>query len=752
MRISLIFNVLVLVLLLMVLVPKRVFSQNDQNFVLVKQSGPKLQLANGQSKSAFYGGFNFPQFASIDLNFDGVEDLIALDKYGDNLEVFLGNGNTLEPEFLHAPYLNGFLPEITRKIITKDFDGDGKKDIFTNSVNGGGISVYKNVSRGGKLIFELYVDEINYYDHQINGNYNVFSGNEDQSAIVDMDYDGDLDILSFDNSGFSIYYHKNLSQEKYGHSDSFIYDLSADCWGSFDEYYSDTEEISRLKVTLNVNCGSFKKASGKHAGSNIFAKDFDNDGDFDAIISDSYYGNVVYLENGRINKGKIQTNIDSFIAYNDYFPQYDSTFYIDNYPSINEIDYNFDGIYDLVFAAGNREANIVLNQCFLYKNTGSNKLPNYKLVDTSFISAKGIEKWTFSQPAYYDIDADGDQDLFVVAPIPYSDYQTDKDFYKINLYKNIGDSTLPIYELFDDDFMEFSNLELPYFYLTFGDLNNDGATDMVLGKLKGKIFYYQNASKPGKPAVFELKKLKYQNVKVSQYVMPTVADVNGDNKNDLVLGDASGSLRCYLSNNDSLILYSEKWGGVQMGVPGSGFATPLIADFDMNGKNDLLITGRKGQIWFCRDFTYNESEFIIEKQLLFNDSLNNYLPNSYNQMLYPAAAELTNDSILDVVMGNRRGGLMFYKGDLLKSVSNEQVSSIKNLMVYPNPASGELNIKLNNAKLQSIKMYDLTGRLVFKSDNITGEKIDINGIKQGVYLLDVTTINKNHTYTTIVVN
>ena len=41
----------------------------------------------------------------------------------------------------------------------------------------------------------------------------------------DVDFDGDIDVLTFHISGEYLQYHQNQSQELYGHSDSLIFKL-----------------------------------------------------------------------------------------------------------------------------------------------------------------------------------------------------------------------------------------------------------------------------------------------------------------------------------------------------------------------------------------------------------------------------------------------------------------------------------------------------------------------------------------------
>lgn len=69
-----------------------------------------------------------------------------------------------------------------------------------------------------------------------------------------------------------------------------------------------------------------------------------------------------------------------------------------------------------------------------------------------------------------------------------------------------------------------------------------------------------------------------------------------------------------------------------------------------------------------------------------------------------------------------------------------------NVMVYPNPANGAVQVQLQNTgeNLESIVLYDLVGKVITKLENISSAQstIDISAFAQGIYLLEVTTENK----------
>ncbi len=66
---------------------------------------------------------------------------------------------------------------------------------------------------------------------------------------------------------------------------------------------------------------------------------------------------------------------------------------------------------------------------------------------------------------------------------------------------------------------------------------------------------------------------------------------------------------------------------------------------------------------------------------------------------------------------------------------NEFLSHEQNIMVYPNPASGQITVSVKNENILYFEMIDKTGQLMFKSNNVTS-----------VHTNDVTSVHACHTY------
>ena len=62
------------------------------------------------------------------------------------------------------------------------------------------------------------------------------------------------------------------------------------------------------------------------------------------------------------------------------------------------------------------------------------------------------------------------------------------------------------------------------------------------------------------------------------------------------------------------------------------------------------------------------------------------------------------------------------------------------MWVYPNPTNGNININLDhNAENASIKVYDLTGKIIYESviNNSYKANVNLNDFAAGLYFLEI---------------
>ncbi|TAE62044.1 MAG: VCBS repeat-containing protein, partial [Bacteroidetes bacterium] len=188
-----------------------------------------VQYFQNNLSLAWTGGMDACQFSQIDLNLDGTEDVFVFDRIGSRVMTFVHNGGS-GVNFTWTPRYDSIFPALSDWVLLADYDNDGHADLFTGF--DGGFIVYKNMAAdSGEVAFLPYPGGAIKTNRPGNVRVEIAVNSMDIPAIVDLDGDGDLDVLTYDQPGSRIEYHKNVCKDFYGHSDSLIYRFEEACWG-----------------------------------------------------------------------------------------------------------------------------------------------------------------------------------------------------------------------------------------------------------------------------------------------------------------------------------------------------------------------------------------------------------------------------------------------------------------------------------------------------------------------------------------
>ena len=675
--------------------------------------------------SALSGGINSGQFSNIDLNLDGIMDLIVFDKSGNKLIPFINDNGT----YKYEPKYRENFPEIHDWAILADYNCDGKNDIFTYS--SAGMAVYLNTSITS-LSFSV-VDTLVRSDYGGAIPLNIFISPVDIPAITDIDFDGDLDVLTFSILGGFIEYHKNLSMELYGNCDSLKFEFSESCWGLFYEglnsYILDCVNCQCPQITSN----NTENTKEKHAGSTILAIDIDNDNDKDLILGDISYNNLNLLINGGNNQNAIIISVDSL------FPQnHNNTIPVDMdvYPASYYLDVTNDGKKDLIVTTNTQNNSENFESCWIYENIGQNNTPEFNFIKKNFLQSDMIELGTSAFPVFYDYNNDNLQDI-VIGNYGYHNPNNDP-VSSLALLKNIGNDSIPAYEIVDRDWLNLSTINLnttlniPALNIspTFGDLNGDNNDDLIIGDSDGKIHLFINNGASN----FQLSNPNYQNIDVGQFAQPQLIDVNRDGLNDLIIGEQDGTIN-FLPNSGTITnaLFDtiiENWGGIDVDQSfiSTGFSNPII--YDSNGVYQLFVGSFSGVIY---QFTN------IENNLngLF-DPVNSTVKNIWDGGKSAIAmADINNDNQADMIIGNISGGISYFSSDSsLNNSSSTYIYDQENieLRVFPNPSKNSFTIESNETG--TVKIYNLLGKTLITKKKINySVKITNHNLPKGVYII-----------------
>ena len=228
---------------------------------------------------AWEGGLNHPICSNVDFNNNGVKDLAVFDKTGNRLVVFKDESLIFEPIQLNI--------DLERWVLFRDYNCDGLMDVFTGTTSG--IKVYENT---GLFEFVLASTLLQSDFGTFTSNLNVL--NQDIPGIIDIDRDGDLDILTFNINGVTIEFHENVSNNNTGKC-GLDFKLSNRCWGKFEE------DPSTNSILLNQPCSvpyqPMNRSNGLHVGSIITTLDQDENGVIDLLLGDVSFNNLTFLQN-----------------------------------------------------------------------------------------------------------------------------------------------------------------------------------------------------------------------------------------------------------------------------------------------------------------------------------------------------------------------------------------------------------------------------------------------------------------------
>ena len=479
------------------------------------------------------GGMNACQFSAIDLNNDGIKDLFVFDKHGDRVLTFINNGTPDSVDYVYAPQYALAFPPMHAWATLVDYNNDGKEDIFTYT--SGGIKVFKNISNGS-LQFQLVKDPIlSLYGTT---HTNLFALTEDYPVFADIDNDGDIDILNFWVLGEYVNYHKNLSMEHYGVPDSLDFQMVDNSWGCFAE--GESSNVLRLDTCLPTKSLVIKSDSPpKHSGSTLWCNDLNNDGIKDLVVGDVDYSNLIKLTNGGSLTSAHMTSEDTL------FPSNIHPVKLVSFPLPCYVDVNNDGKKDLLvspFDPGDLTAESY-KSAWYYRNTTTNTAPVFDFVKEDFLQDEMIDVGTGAYPVFYDYDNDGLKDLFI-GNIGYRDtsfiqsgYLTSKFSSRIALFRNTGTASNPQFKLITRDFANISTLHILGAYPAFADINGDGKAEMIVGNAAGTLYLYVNTAATGSTPNFVLSQSNYQGINVGSYAAPQLFDLNKDGLTDLIIGN-----------------------------------------------------------------------------------------------------------------------------------------------------------------------------------------------------------------------
>lgn len=691
------------------------------------------------------GGLNCPQPSAVDLNQDGLQDLYIFDRVGDLHLTFINLGTSAAPDYILDPSYARNFPPVANWCLLRDYNTDGIKDLFAYSDQAfDAVMVYRGFYQDGQLHFSRFnfqgAEEVIYVPITSGGQTQLYVSTIDYPAIDDLDCDGDLDILTFNSAGGIIELYANQSVEMGFGRDSLIYRLVEDCWGGI--YESGLQVEVDLSPVMGECADHFRPEEEtplqiRHAGSTLCTFDGDGDGDRDLILGDLNFSQFNYLTNG----GNCQ---ESWITQqNALFPSISQLADIPLFPAAFHLDVTGDGKRDLLAAPNNKQGSEDLDCLWLYRNTGADNAPVFSLQQKNWLVDGMIDLGTGARPVFVDVDADGRLDIVAGNYSAFAPFGA-KDP-RIYYFRNTGTPSSPAFSLEDDDFLAMNAFSATAFAFTpcFGDLDNDGDLDALVGEQFGHLFYAENIAGPGQPMHFKPVIYDYQGINVGQASVPQIVDLNRDGLPDLVIGERNGNINYFQNTGSATVPHFNPdpaappnlffLGLVDTRIQGftTGYSSPWVQEID--GVYRLFTGTETGRI---------ESYSNIDGNLggAFSLETETFGQIKAGEKTHVSLADIDNDGKLEMAVGNYRGGISIYKTDLdgpPPVATYQPVPGKKLVDVFPNPARGVVVVRRINPgnTPMDIRVYDGLGRLI---QRVKSEESQVQlSLPRGMYWLAV---------------
>jgi len=401
---------------------KNIGSASNFNFEYVTDYWQNLLIISPALNNRH--GASSIEFAALKGN--GIFDLFWGDLYSHGIYRIQNNGTVTSPNMVIAdstyPHPDSYYSLGYNSQRFADIDNDGLKDLFVSvlylSQTKDNFTYYKNVGTATSPLYQRVTD--NYLN-------SVDAGSNSSITFADINNDGKKDLFIGNDLG-QIEYYKNTGTIS---SPDFTFETSA----------------------LPLGLSGFNSSPA-------FA-DLDGNGTKDLLVGTYYKDSVFFYKNiGTPSEFNFQfMGTGASIGLTTLGQASTPTF----------VDIDGDSDFDLFLGSSN-------GRVYFYRNIGTPTSYSFQLVSDFY---NNIDVGDDSTPRFFDIDSDGDLDLFIGTRAGTIWY-----------YQNTGSSTNPVFEFRTSAYKDINvfGQACPEFV----DIDVDSDGDLFIGNLKGGLYFYEN--------------------------------------------------------------------------------------------------------------------------------------------------------------------------------------------------------------------------------------------------------------------
>ncbi len=658
------------------------------------------------------GGLTAPQWSAFDADLDGDDDLFAFDRDGSRVLMFEripGGDLTLRKDWTEG------WPDMVDWCLLRDYNCDGKPDIFTSHQNG--IRVFTNTTQSeeGPSFDPEPVTLFATFD-LIGSNPSdlpVICLGMDLPAIMDHDDDGDLDIITFTETASTLY--RFEGQTPCG--------LDLECTNRCYGMLAEAAENNALFIGDDFECSfnvenpgmvvSDVSRTGLHAGGALTSLQLEPGGPKDLIISDVTYPEAlaVVLEVG-------PSSLDSATHVDPTFPSNlygDQAVNLARFPAAFHLDVDQDGVRDLLFSPNTPLETNDDESVHFFRNTGTEDEPAWQFITNNYLQDGMVDLGRGAYPSFHDFDGDGLLDLAVANKERYEG--VDQTPAAVAVFRNAGTTTEPQFDLVDLDWIALEDFQIESPYPAFGDLDGDGDLDVLVGDELGRIHEFTNVAPAGAWPEFTLTALSIpedgsgEAIDVGQFATPQLHDMDGDGDLDMVVGEKNGTLtlfeRTSVGSWSKYIspIHGENWGNILvdnlLGI--NGYSVPALTPTSEGLR--IFVANETGTV---QDFGLASDNWDAEL-LEVNDAV---FGGREGFRCAAAIADVDNDGLLDALVGIQNGGLLAYSSSTDTLIVDAAALPAWEWQVMPNPGRDALRWRSAQPWSGQLTAWSVTGRKV----------------------------------------
>lgn len=211
---------------------------------------------------------------------------------------------------------------------------------------------------------------------------------------------------------------------------------------------------------------------------------------------------------------------------------------------------------------------------------------------------------------------------------------------KVIFYKNTGSLAAPVWTLMQIPGIKVGNDATP----ALADVDHDNRPDLIVGNSQGQLFLFRNKTTNGKVS-FTKDASYFQGINLGTYVVPAI--VGGKGKIIIIAGNSLGKL--YLLEKDG----AASWDKRTLDISMKSFATPA---FISNGtaEKDMVIADGEGRLFYFKNRRGTFGEW---------DNLGDFVGGRIlpGPACTPTIAEIDNRPVM--VVGNINGEMRLFEQD-----------------------------------------------------------------------------------------